>query len=176
MEIKIAIANEILANFGISRPSRNYERWCRGNYFLLEDFDEVLFESKYIRIFDWRGNLGDELEDIIRLMPDFGVTLAADISECGTTATVSCGDEQREVKYLPADQDNFNDVLRALNDVTPNEIEFRTSKLYEGSDSWLYAMNGPDEWDEVDEIAPKVINHFFHKLQPGMTQPDLFDF
>ena len=176
MKIKVDTANEILANFGISRPSRNYERWCRGDHFLLEDFDEVLFESKYIRVFDWRGSLGDELEDLISLMPDFGLTLEAEISECGTSAVINCGTESREVRYLPAEESDFNDVLRALNDVTPDKIEFRTSKLYEGSDSWLYAVNGPEEWGEVDEIAPEVISHFFQKLQPEMSQPDLFDF
>lgn len=164
MKIQTEIANEILANFGISRPSRNYERWHKGDHFLLDEFDEVLFESRYIFIIDWRAWFKEEMETIVSRLSDFGITLDVDFDEDGNEGVISCGGKSERIKYCPNDDDDFEDVIRALGRISPNQVEFRSSPFNEGSDTWIFAVNGPDEWKEVDEIAPEVMNHFFRKL------------
>ena len=169
MEIKTDTANDILANFGISKPSNTYDRWHRGDHFILDDFDEVLFESRYVLIIDWRAALKDELERIASLLPDFGVSINMDFNDTGNEAVLSCGDLSEKVKYCPSDNDDFEKVILALQRITPDLVEFRGSPLSEGADTWVFAMNGPEEWKEVDALAPEVMDHFFRKLS-GSTE------
>lgn len=57
-------AHKILAGFGITQPTRAYERWVKKDGFDLGDFHEVLFESPFVFIIDWRAWLREELETV----------------------------------------------------------------------------------------------------------------
>lgn len=112
--IPLETAHQILATFGITRPTRAYERWVKEDGFDLKDFDEVLFESPYIFVIDWRCYLHDELETIIRALARLDVQIRLDLDEEGESGFVVSPDGKRaRVAYRPIDGPDFDHVPRS---------------------------------------------------------------
>lgn len=163
--IPLEIAHRILATFGITEPSPVYERRVKDDGFDIESFDDVLYESPFIFILDWRSNLQEELELVREALGRLEAVLELEFDEEGNTGFVSDGKGRRApVKYVPADEDEMGAVFRALQSVAPANLEFRVSPHNEGSDGWIYAVLPRDEWRELEELAPRVIEYFFRPL------------
>src|SRR5262249_1558407 len=146
----------ILATFGITQPTKAYERWVREDGFDLKDFDFVLFESPFIFTIDWRASLDEELETIANALERMGVSLRAEIDDEGTAGFVSCGSDYGvAVSYGPG-IDDFDSVFHALQSVVPPDIEFRTSPRNEGSYTWVYAVLSREEWADLEIAAPEL--------------------
>ena len=125
--IPLAPAHHILASFGITQPTKAYERWVKEDGFDLKDFDSVLGEIPFIFIIDWRSSLEEELKIISQKLNRLGVSLQVELDEDGDSGFVSCGSDRRAaVSYGPGD-DDFDDVFRALQSLVPGDIEFRAS-------------------------------------------------
>lgn len=162
--IPIETAHKILGTFGITRPTRAYERWIKDDGFDLKDFDEVLFESSYVLIVDWRASLQEQLEAIRDTLAKLDVQLEIQLDEEGISGHVLCGNRRDHVAYLPNDDTNFDDVIRAVWNVVPQNIEFRARRGNEGSDTWIYAVLPTDEWADLGSIDRRVMDYFFVPL------------
>ena len=135
--IPLDTAHQFLATFGITKPSREYERWVKEDGFDLKDFSDVLFESPYVFTVDWRACLQHEVEVIARVLALLNVQLATEFDEDGDSGSVRCGSANwAAVAYRPVDASKFDDVVRAIQSVVPAGIEFRADATNRGRDTW----------------------------------------
>src|SRR5262249_24797678 len=143
-------AHKILATFGITRPSREYERWVKDEGFDEGDFPAVLYESEYIFILDWRSSLPDELERVVIGLNNLGVALSADASDDGETVSVTFDGRITHISFSPSDQlTSWLAVIHALQSIVPANIEFRESVNNGMSDESVYAVLPKDEWHDL---------------------------
>ena len=164
--IPLDVAQKVLLAFGITERTREYDRWIKDEDgpnagFDLEDFNEVLFDSPFVLIVDWRDELQEDLEFVQAMMHRLGVTLEVHIGEEDNDGFVSCGAKLAAVAYTPNDGPDFDEVIAALQRVVPPHVEFRSCPGFEGSDGWCYAAQHRDVWAELDREAPLVIDHYF---------------
>ena len=163
--VSIEAANKILGTFGV-KESRKYERWLKEYGFDLKDFDSVLFESPFIFIIDWRASLEEELERVVDALGQLDVQLELELDEDGDSGFVVCGDKRAKVAYRPNDTESFDPVFRALQSVVPTNIEFQSSPLSEGSDTYVYAVLPADEWADLRTGSTKeIVEYFFCALK-----------
>lgn len=78
--MSLETAHRFLAMFGISQPTRQYERWVKEDGFDFADFPDVLGESPFIISVDWRAALSDELPLIADTLAKLDVEL--DVCRC----------------------------------------------------------------------------------------------
>jgi len=164
--IPLEIAHQILGTFGITRPTRAYQRWVKEDGFDLQDFDEVLFESTFIFTIDWRASLQEELDSIRDSLDKIDAKLEVNLDKEGESGYVSCAGRRAPIAYRPSDESDFDLVVRALQSVVPNNVEFRASPDNDGSDTMVFAVLPRDEWAELERIAPDVIRYFFEPIDP----------
>lgn len=165
MIIPLDTAHTILATFGITKPTREYQRWVKDDGFKLDDFLSVLFESEYVFVLDWRGCLADELEWMAVALRKLGVAVYTDSSEDGATAAVTIGVRAVALSYTPNDpQTGWLAVISGLQSIVPANIEFRESVDNGNSDTAMYAVLPCDEWQELDTTATEVIQSLFRPL------------
>jgi hypothetical protein len=164
--ISIDAANKMLGMFGV-KESRKYERWLKDYGFDLKDFDEVLFESPYIFIVDWRAFLPEEMERIAEALNLLGVDFSCELDsedESEEKMIATCSSKSVPLLYRPKD-DDFTDVIRLVQSIVPENIEFRASPFSEGSDTYVFAVLPHDEWQELESGATKTaIKHYFKAL------------
>jgi hypothetical protein len=153
--VPLDIAHKILATFGITQPTRAYDRWVKRDGFDVKDFHEVLYESPFFFIIDWRASLQEELETIAEALSKLSVELNTELNEDGDSGLVACGDRRAAVAYAASDDSDLDGVLAALQTVVPQNIEFRASPENRGSDTSVYAVLPRDEWAEL-ESSPKM--------------------
>ncbi len=159
--IPMDTAHKILATFGITKPTRAYERYVKSDGFDVNDFSDVLFESPFIITVDWRGWLQEELETIATALKELGQPLSFHLDEEGNYGSVEANGRKAMVKYVPNDEDDFDAVVKAVQTVISPSIEFRESPGNRGSDSWTYAVLPKDEWAELQNVAGPVVSYFF---------------
>jgi hypothetical protein len=162
--IPLNIAHKILATFGITRPTRAYERWVKEDGFNLRDFSDVLFESPYVFVIDWKAWLGEELETISKVVESLGEPLRVELDEDGDSGFVICDDRRKAVKYRTSDADNFNNVIQAVQSVVSSKIEFRADPDNHDGDTFNYSVLPREEWDELESVAKPIIRYFFVPL------------
>lgn len=165
MLIPTDIAHQILATFGITKPTPAYDRWMRDDGVLLDDFDEILFASPFIFSADWRDALHDAIPPIVAALQLLDVDLSVElVGEDGTEATVSHNGKSTLLRYETNDDGDFNAVIQSLQSLLTTPVSFRASPSNDGSDTLTFAVLPDDEWAELDSIAPDVIRHFFAPL------------
>jgi hypothetical protein len=170
--IPLETAHTILATFGITGPTSAYERWVKEDGFDLRDFNEVLFESPFIFVIDWRCFLRDELETIVQVLARLDAQIRLDLNEDGESGFVASPDGKRaRVAYRPVDGPDFDQVILALQAVVPEPIEFRADPGNHDCDTWSYAVLSRDEWEELERLDPRAIRYFFVPLRAGRSAP-----
>lgn len=158
--LPLEVAHPILVTFGITRSSPTYERWVKEDGFDPDDFGEVLGESPSIVGMDWRGLLGDALEDFATALKRVGVEIEFGGVDDTGTGYVACEGRRVDVAYVEAG-DDFDEVVRRLQSILPPQIEIRASSSNEGCDGWSYAVLARDEWAEVDALDPVTMFELF---------------
>jgi hypothetical protein len=160
--IPLEVAHQILATFGISKPTRAYERWVKPDGFDLRDFDSVLFESPFIFVIDWRDALDEVLDRVVQALSELNVDLVIDLDEDGESGFLGSGPTRRApVAYRPSDDSGLESVFRSLQSVVPDTVEFRESTDNEGSDTSVFAVLPRDEWQDLERLAPDVMRSLF---------------
>src|SRR4051812_38439061 len=128
MTIPLDTAHKILATFGITKPSGEYQRWVKDEGFDEADFPSVLYESEYIFNLDWRSSLPDELERVVAGLNNLGVAISADASNDEETLSVTFDSRVTTLSFSPDDQlTSWRAVIQALQAIVPANIEFRES-------------------------------------------------
>jgi hypothetical protein len=159
-------AQQMLATFGITSPTPTYERRLRPDGFRLADLAEVLGDSPFVLVMDWRGHLDDFVNDaLLPALAELGCPLKYEpMSDAGNEGALSSPAGGGEiVRYLKAG-DPFDDVIRACQRLVPSHIEFRGDPGNAGSDTWEYAVLPRDEWADLERLDGDVIRHLFAPL------------
>jgi hypothetical protein len=161
--IPLDVAHKILATFGITKPTKAYERWVKEDGFDLKDFDAVLHSSPYQFIIDWKLCLEDELSDIAKTLKLLDVDLQFKVNDNEETGYVSCNGKQAAVSYPPksAQWERFIDPIQS---VIPDNIQFRASPDNSGCDTGVFAVLPNDEWEELERISPEFLRYFLALL------------
>ncbi len=154
-------AHEVLGAFGIGPYNKAYERWRRDDGFRRVDLEDVLNESPLVLTVDWREWLQDALETVGTQLDSLGITVESDLNDEGNQGYIK-GDGAREaVKYVPADEDNFDDVVQSINRIINNKAQYRKFRSCEGSDGWQYGLLTNEDWKALESNAPNVLNVLF---------------
>ncbi len=162
--IPIETANRFLATFGITKPTKDYERWVKEDGFDLDDFANVLTESPFIFVVDWRADIADELPRIVDGLAKLRVRLESKVDAVASTAFVGSGENKILVKYVPADHDDFTDTIVAIQSVVPSHIEFRKSPDNELRDTWYFAALPRAEWSELEALDSAALQRLYVPL------------
>jgi hypothetical protein len=163
-QISLDAAQELLAIFGITRRSREFKRLVKNNEFNLANFDRVLFESTFIIIVDWRSCLSEVLSPIQTALALLDVDLVFDVDTHDIVGKLKCQSKTIKVRYVPSQHTDFDTVIHRLQSILPSHIEFRSSPLYDGTDSWAYAVLPRQKWELLESIEGIPIGHFFQPL------------
>jgi hypothetical protein len=163
--IPLDVAHQVLATFGITEPSPLYERRVKADGFALDDLHEVLAsESPFIFGVDWRAALPDELTPIAAAIAELGAELEVDVPEDADEGSVACGGKRETVKYVPSDEDDFTDVITAVQKVVPAQIQFRESTSNGYHDGWEFAALRDEEWASLEALDRSLIEQLFQPL------------
>jgi hypothetical protein len=162
--IPLETAHRFLATFGITEPTKEYERWVKNDGFDFEDFPAVLSDSPFIFLIDWRAALEDELALIVPALARLDAVLECQIDPETSRGAVTCDGQTRQVKYVPNDNDDFTAVIVALQSIVPPSVEFRASPLNGEMDQWNFAVLPSDEWAELEALDPELVSSLFLPL------------
>jgi len=159
--VPLETAHQFLATFGITKPTKEYERWVKEDGFDFEDFPSVLSDSPYIFMVDWRAALEDELPLIVTGLVGLDVELRYDVDPETSQGTITCNGQTQQIKFVPSDSDDFTAVILALQSIVPPNIEFRTSPLNGEMDQWDFAVLPRDEWAQLETLDSELVNSLF---------------
>ena len=165
--LPIDVAHEILAVFGVTEPTAVYERRVKPDGFDPAGLWDVIADaSPFVFIVDHRAALPDELARIAPAVAELGAALTVDVAADADDGWISCDDRCAPVKYRPADRDDFTDVIRAVQRVVPDTIEFRASPDNGDNDDWVFAALLREEWAKLEALREPFVREFFDSLPP----------
>jgi hypothetical protein len=163
--IPLDVAHQVLATFGITEPTPLYERRVKPDGFALDDLHEVLAsESPFVFGIDWRAALPDELAPIAAAVAELGAELDVGVPEDADEGSVACAGKREHVKYVPSDEDDFTDVIAAVQKVMPSTIEFRASTSNGYHDGWEFAALLREEWAALERLDRPLIAEMYEPL------------
>src|SRR5687767_10879585 len=88
--IPLDVANQILATFGITEPSPLYERRVSTGGFTIENFADVLFESRFVFVMDEDLELDQVCADVATALAELGAPVDVETDEDdGTTGALT---------------------------------------------------------------------------------------
>ncbi|MFN0195708.1 MAG: hypothetical protein ACKVT0_03125 [Planctomycetaceae bacterium] len=152
-------AHEILSALGIGPSSRGYQRWRRDDGFRRVDLEDVLDESPCVLGVDWRDSLSDPVERIIDQLAEIGLAAIADlVGEDQNEGTITIGDQVAKIKYVTRDNDDFDDVIAAINRLMGSNACYRKFRSCEGADGWSYAVLKNEDWKALASAASSTVD------------------
>jgi hypothetical protein len=154
-------AHELLSVFGIGPTSREYQRWRRDDGFRHVDFVGVLGESRSVLTADWRGWLQDAVATVSQQLEDLGIEAAADLGEDGNEGVIQIAGKSARIKFVPADEDDFDRVIEAINQLIAETARYRKFRSCQGSDGWSYAVLKNDDWHALESAAGATVRLLF---------------
>jgi hypothetical protein len=154
-------AHEVLSVFGIGPSSREYQRWRRDDGFRHVDFEGVLSESRSVLTVDWREWLGDAVDTIIGQLEELGIEASADLGADENEGLFQADEQSTRIKFAPADDDDFDRVIEAINRLIAKTARYRKFRSCEGSDGWSYAVLKNDDWRELETSAGATVELLF---------------
>lgn len=161
MLIPLEEAHEVLFAVGIGPESRGYQRWKRADGIALDDLEHILTESMLVLGIDWRESPEDATEIILRQLSTLGFNASSDLGEDGTQGTLTIEGAAIPVKYAPADKDDFDNVIGAINKVILPKARYRKFASCEGSDGWLYVVLPAETWQHLNSTAKLALTALF---------------
>jgi hypothetical protein len=162
--IPLADASEILSMFGVDPSSREVQRWQRDDGFRQVDFEGILNDSGKILSVDWREWLQDAVDLIIQQLGELGIDAAADLGEEGEQGVFEAAGQSARVKYVPADEDDFDEVIATINDAVYEMAHYRKFRSCEGSDGWSYAILKSEDWETLETVAGATVRLLFTEV------------
>jgi hypothetical protein len=154
-------AHAIFAAFGIGPENSEYQRWRRDDGFPLVDFEGVLHVSQQVLSVDWREWLQDALETVASQLDSVGIALVVDLDDEGEQGEICIAGRRERVKYVPNDEDDFADVIAAINRLIAGQAEYRMFRSCIGSDGWWYGFLTSDQWRELEGEVSRTLELLF---------------
>ncbi|QDU41207.1 hypothetical protein Mal4_55720 [Maioricimonas rarisocia] len=158
-------AHEILGTFGIGPDNRSYQRWRRDDGIERHDLETILADSPHYLAVDWRSSL-DELRDLIcDQLEAVDVPVEFELhGEDGNKGTIHVGEQSLAVRYVASEEDDFDDVIRAINRLVAPRAAYRKLRSCEGTDGWAYVLATRETWRDLDAAAGAVTDMMFEPL------------
>ena len=156
----------ILVSFGITKATKNYDRWVSEQGCLLSDFSDVLYESKFVFIFDWRGEIKEDIKPVIKALNNLKVDIKVyEVEDNENMLKLECGNDSCTIEYTPNNENtSWNKVINNISKIVPPHIIFKQDYWNGGSDTEVYAVLHENEWKYIYELEPKVMNYLFKEL------------
>ncbi len=167
------VAHQFLATFGITKPTKSYDRSLKDDGFDPAEFRDVVGESEFIFRVDWKAALSDELPLIADTLAKLNVDLKLSLEANEDNGFVSCNGREAKVKYTPSDEEDFTEVMAAIQSIVPENIEFRAAPGNSRSDTWEFAVLPRDEWADLEKLDRELVGSLFVPLS---AEGDLADF
>jgi hypothetical protein len=160
-------ADKILAAFGIGLHSRGYQRWRRDDGFRQQDLEDVLNESDFILNVDWRELLPDAMDMIVSQLDELGIEASIDLDEEGERGVFGANGEEVRIRYSLSDEDNFDQVIAAINPLIEPMARYRKLRSSEGSDTWSYAILKNVDCRQLEQSAAGSVGLIFAEVRPA---------
>lgn len=154
-------AHACLVVFGITKRTREYDRWVKDDGFDLDDFLQVLVDSPYLCCLDWRCDLADELPEFAEGLAGLGIDLQFEFFEQGNSGRVACGGNMGAFSLSASDEHELDATMRTIQRVIPAGFEIRAQLGNEDMDQATYAILSKDAWAELANAAPAFIAEVF---------------
>ena len=154
-------AHEALSVFGIEPSHRSYQRWRRDDGFRLVDLEDVLDESQFVLKVDWREYLQDAIDIVLAQLSSIGVLANADLGEEGAQGHIEINGERKTIKYVPSDDDDFDQVIRSINSLIYAHAQYRKFRSCEGTDGWAYGLLSNEDWTALESSAADLTRLLF---------------
>jgi hypothetical protein len=156
--------HELFSAFGINPYSRAYQRWRRDDGFRLPDLRDVLDESGLTFIVDWRAWLRDAVNEMIQQLALLEITATAELDEDGNQGMFSVYGRSTNIKYIPAEEHSFDDVVAVVNHLIAPSAQYKKFRACEGSDHWSYALLRDTDWQALHSAIPKTMELLFKEV------------
>src|SRR5262245_31593113 len=153
--------HEVLSVFGIGPSSLAYRRWRRADEFRHVDFEGVLGESGSVLTVDWQEWLQDAVDTITGQLEELGIEATADLGEDGNEGVIQIDGKSARIKYVPADDDDFDRVIDAVNRLIGETARYRKFRSCEGSDGWSYGVLKNEHWQALETAAGATVRLLF---------------
>jgi hypothetical protein len=154
-------AHEILGTFGIGPYNTVYQRWRRDDGFRWCDLEGVLNESPLVLAIDWREWLQDAVETIVTQLDALGINVASDLDEEGNQGHIEIDGGREAIKFVPADDDDFDNVVQSVNRLIKDKAQYRKFRSCEGSDGWWYGLLTNEQWVSLESAVPNTCSLMF---------------
>lgn len=164
--IPLGDAHELLSAFGVGPTSREYQRWRRDDGFRHVDFEGVLKSSGAVLNVDSRECLQDATDTMIRQLEYLGISAAAELSDDGEEGTFEVEGRTAQIKFVPADEDDFDHVIARVNETIVPRARYRKFRSSEGSDGWSYAVLKQEDWQALESAASATLRLLFVDVNP----------
>ena len=165
MIIPLDEAHEILGTFGIGPYSRSYQRWRRDDGFRHADFEDVLNESDFVVIIDWREWLPDAMDVIVSQLHELGIEASVDLDEEGEQGLFAVNGNEVKIKYSINDADNFDQIIVSINRLIGKTAQYRKFRSSEGSDTWAYAILKNEDWRQLEQSVSGTVRLLFANVR-----------
>ena len=154
-------ADRLLAAFGVGTDSPDYTRWRRESGFRLSDLETLLSDSRDVLAVDWRDALSDAIDVMVAQLEAVGFKASADLDDEGRAGELRVDGEAVPVKYVPADHDDFDEIIAAVNPLIGGAAQYRKFRSSEGSDGWWYAILPLQTWERLQVEAARSMDLLF---------------
>ena len=165
-KIPLDIAHIVLETFDIGPDSRKYQRWRTDDGFEASDLESVLSESPFIFAVDWRGWLQEAVEDMAVQLGRLDLDLHHDLGEDGDEGQISVLGRSARIRYSIEQDDQFPDVVAAVNDLISTKVHYRMFRSSIDSDGWWFGVLPNSKWHELDVAAASAVELMFVQVSP----------
>jgi hypothetical protein len=156
--------HQVFSVFGVDPSSREVQRWQRDDGFRQVDFEGILNQSSRTLIVDWREWLQDAVDVILQQLGELGIDAVADLDEEGVQGDFEAAEQSMRIKYVPADEDDFDQVIAAINNTVDEIAHYRKFQSCEGSDGWRYAILKNEDWETLESVTGATLKLLFVKV------------
>lgn len=154
-------AHDVLGTFRIGPSNRAYQRWKRDDGFRWVDLEDVLSESPLVLSVDWREWLQDAVDTIEAQLGSLGFPVDVELDDEGNRVHLEVEGTKAEIKYVPNDEDNFDDVIQSVNGLIKGKARYRKFRSCEGTDGWCYGLLANEDWETLELNAPNTTSMLF---------------
>ena len=151
----------LLASFGIGGDNREYQRWRRDDGFRWVDLEDTLNTSEFVVGIDWREWLNDAVDTIAHQLSLIDVQLDVNLNDDGDRGAISVGSASADIKFVPADDDDFCAVVTAVNRLLGDRASYRKFNSCEDSDGYWFGLQTADQWNALDSSIPQTVKLIF---------------
>jgi hypothetical protein len=148
--------------FGFTKPTANYTRWVSHDGCKYRDVSDVLSDSRFYIICDWREYLEEVLLFFKEALLYWEIkTTLTKIED--TSYEVTIGNQVFGVEKN-SEYENWLPIVKKIQESIPERIEIRASVYNDSSDTDVYIVLLKTEWEKLEKIEYEYFGINFRKI------------